>query len=178
MSHSVGTVQPFGPQKIGPDSGAAPSSANTWEFTFAPADAPSGTRFLILHFQNVSLPAMNRLEVDLGWLSEMDVFTSADGTDFWTRPINVYSQPGGVKIRYITNGAATGSVELNKFGRGERQGATEPGHVSLSNCDPFQKLATYQEPDYDPFWFCSPPPQWDNVAKIPAGDVRAQVARS
>src|SRR5262249_37686419 len=37
----------------------------------------------------------------------------------------------------------------------------------------------YQEPQYDPFWYCSEPPQWDNVACIsPSTDVRARVARS
>jgi hypothetical protein len=41
------------------------------------------------------------LEVDLGY--DTDVFTSLDGTDFWTRPIYMCMLTGGlVPIRYIT----------------------------------------------------------------------------
>src|SRR5579872_6227858 len=116
MSHNVGTVQTVSPAvTIGPDTGAAPSSANTWSVNFASTPAPTGTKFLILHFTGVSLPASNRLEVDLGY--DTDVFTSADGSDFWTRPVNVYALTGGlVPIRYVTNGAATGSATLDQYG--------------------------------------------------------------
>ena len=125
---------------------------------------------MILHFTGASLPAANRLEVDLGY--DTDVFTSADGNDFWTRPINIYALGGPVPIRYITNGAATGGVQLDQYGRGERHaGIQDP--TALSNCDPFQGDASYTEPKYDPFWFCSPPPNWENVGCIsPPGDVR------
>lgn len=101
MSHITGTVQTQSPALlIGPDSGAAPTAPNIWALNFAHAPAPGGTKLLILHFQNVSLSAANRLEVDLGYGT--DVFTSADGPSFWTRPVNVNAAAGGlVPIRYV-----------------------------------------------------------------------------
>lgn len=183
MSHVTGTVQTVAPvQKIGPDFGP-PTSPNTWTVNFAHVPAPTGTKLLILHFTGASFPASNRLEVDLGYGGEMDVFTSADGTDFWTRPINIYALAGGlVPIRYITNGAATGGVQLDQYGRGERH-TKDPRYCarfdSLSNCDPFLPDATYLEPDYAKFWFCNDPPHWENVACItPVSDVRNTVAPS
>ena len=178
MSHIVGTVQTLAPPiQIGPDSGVPPTAPKTWTVNFAHNPAPTGTKFVILHFQNVSLPANNSLVVELGY--DKDVFTSADGTDFWTRPANIYDLAGGlVPIHYITKGSTKGMVELDRYGRGERH----PGVydlMALSNCDPFMKDPTYLEPIYDPFWYCSEPPMWENVAKVgdPA-DVRTRVARS
>src|SRR5436305_15256293 len=123
MSHVTGTVQPVSPVlKSGPDFGP-PTSPNTWTVNFAYAPAPTGTILVMLHFTGASFAASNRLEVDLGYAGgEMDVFTSADGSDFWTRPINIYTVGATVTIRYITNGAATGGVQLNEYGRGERHG--------------------------------------------------------
>ncbi len=176
MSHVTGTVQPASPvAKLGPDFGPATNPPNTWALNFAHVPAPTGTKLLILHFTGASFPASNRLEVDLGY--DMDVFTSADGTDFWTRPINIYALGGGlVPIRYITNGAATGGVQLDQYGRGERHaGIQDP--TALSNCDPFQGDPGYTEPKYDPFWFCTTPPNWENAACItPPGDIRNTVA--
>ncbi len=177
MSHITGTIQTVSPALgIGPDSGAAPSSPNVWMVEFASTPAPMGTKLVMLHFQNVSLPAANRLEVDLGYGT--DVFTAADGTDLWTRPANVYVLPGGkVPIRYITSGSGTGGAQLDRYGRGERH-AGEQDPTALSNCDPFLGQPNYTEPIYDPFWFCSPPPSWENIACVPSGDVRRTVARS
>ncbi|HJR79348.1 MAG TPA: vWA domain-containing protein [Anaerolineales bacterium] len=178
MSHVTGTVQAVAPVvSIGPDSGIAPSAPNTWSLNFAHTPAPGSTKLLILHFRSANFPANNRLEVDLGY--DTDVFTAADGTDFWTRPINIYVLAGGlVPIRYITNGAATGSVQLDKYGRGEQHAGLQC-HPSISNCDPFLKDPTYTEPTYDPFWYCMNPPNWENAACIPSTtDVRARVARS
>src|SRR5437867_3293151 len=105
MSHVTGTVQPVSPiVKLGPDFGAATDPPNTWTHNFAHTPAPMGTKLVMLHFTGASFPASNRLEVDLGYGGgEMDVFTSADGTDFWTRPVNIYALTGElVPIRYIT----------------------------------------------------------------------------
>ena len=139
MSHVTGTVQNVigGPKKIGPDFGPATNPPNTWSINFAHDPAPTGTKLLMLHFTGASFPANNRLEVDLGYGGQTDVFTSADGSDFWTRPINIYSLPGGlVPIRYITNGAATGGVQMDQYGRGERHTKdpenTGSGYDSLS----------------------------------------------
>src|SRR5687767_5404520 len=139
MSHITGTVQAVSPVTIGPNSGMPASAPNTWTLNFAHTLAPTGTKFVILHFRNASFPASNRLEVDLGY--DMDVFTAADGAEFWTRPVNIHVLASGlVPIRYITNGAGTGSVQLDKYGRGERH-EEDPNpdsrFDSLSNSDPF-----------------------------------------
>src|SRR5574341_1452829 len=184
MSHIIGVVQAVTPAAtIGPDFGP-PTSPNTWTFNFAYTPALTGTKFVMLHFTGASLPANNRLEVDLGYSGgEMDVFTSMDGSDFWTRPINVYVVGATIAIRYITNGAATGGVQLDQYGLGERHTKDptnpDPSFNSLSNCDPFLGDATYLEPDYATFWFCENPPNWENMACTqPAGDIRNTVAPS
>ena len=177
MSHITGTVQVLGvPLTIGPASGSPATSPNTWALDFAHTAAPGGTKLLMLHFQNVSLPGANRLEVDLGY--DTDVFTAADGGEFWTRPINIHAFGSGkVPVRYITSGAPAGSAQLDRYGRGERH-AGEPGHPSFSNSDPFLPDPVYTEPTYDPFWYCSDPPNWENVGCLPGADIRAQAARS
>jgi V8-like Glu-specific endopeptidase len=186
MSHVTGTVQPVSPAaKIGPDFGPATSPPDTWTLNFAYVPAPSGTKLVMLHFTGASFPANNRLEVDLGYGGEMDVFTAADGTDFWTRPINVYAVGATISIRYITSGAVTGGVQLDQYGRGERHtkdpANPDPKFDSLSNCDPFAdpNFPDYQEPDYAKFWFCNDPPDWENAAKVtPPADIRNTVAPS
>jgi len=179
MSHAVGSVQTLSaPTVIGPDSGQPASSPNTWKVTFNPPAAANGTKLLlILHFQNVLLPAGNRVEVDLGY--DTDVFTSADGTDFWTRPVNIYPTGGSVEIRYITSGAPNGSVQLDRYGRGEMHaGIQDP--TATSNCDPFINGPKYTEPPkYDPFWFCTPPPNWENASCVTdSADIRNFVRKS
>ena len=166
MSHITGTVQVLGaPMVIGPGT-----------TIFNPAPAPGGTKLLMLHFQNLNFQPGDRLEVQLGY--DVDTFTAADGPSFWTRPINVYAFPAGVQIDYIPAGPPTGNVQLDQYGRGERH-AGETGHPSFSNCDPFYQPPSYLEPTYDPFWYCTDPPNWENVAlATPATDVRARVARS
>ncbi len=167
MSHITGTVQVLGaPLVIKP---GAPT-------IFNPPAAPGGTKLLVLHFQNLKFKAGDELHVELGYAT--DKFTAADGPSFWTRPVNVYAFPAGVKITYVAAGPATGSVELDQYGRGERH-AGEVGHPSFSNCDPFYQDATYPEPKYDPTWYCADPPNWENVRAVPgAGDVRTRVASS
>src|SRR3954468_8801613 len=118
MSHRIGTHQVVSPAvTIGPDSGSPATSANTWLFNFSPTPAPTGTKFVILHFTGASFPSNNRLEVELGY-DIPDVFTAADGPDFWTRPVNL---AGGatVAIRYITNGSPNGKIVLSSYGRAE-----------------------------------------------------------
>ena len=166
MSHITGTVQVLSPAlAIGPGS-----------TVFNPPAAPGGTKMLILHFQNPDFKPGDSLRVELGYGT--DVFTAADGPAFWTRPIDVYAFPAGVQITYVQAGAAVGSVQLDRYGRGERH-AGEPGHASFSNSDPFYRDAVYPEPTYDPFWYCTEPPNWENIAQVAdATDVRARVARS
>ncbi len=171
MSHVTGVVVPQNPVfQIG---GGGPGTTNA---VFSPpaSTAQGGTKLLILHFTSVNLPGGSRLEVDLGY--DTDVFTAASGSDFWTRPVNVYTHPGGVPIRLVaTTGGAKAAID--KFGRGERH-AGEQDPTALSNCDPFLGAATYLEPKYDPHWFCTQPPDWDNVQCVPTGDIRRDVAAS
>jgi len=168
MSHITGTVQTNPAITIGPG-----------VTNFNPPAAPGGTKLLMLHFTNLDFKAGDKLQVDLGYGT--DTFTSADGPEFWTRPINIYPTGGSVTITYIKGGAANGSVRLDKFGRGERHAAVPDAsgfHHGTSNCDPFY-TGTYGEPDYDPFWFCASPPHWDQAAKVTdATDVRNKVMRS
>jgi hypothetical protein len=165
MSHITGTVQVLGvPLVIGPGL-----------TVFNPPAAPGGTKLLMLHFQNPNFLPGDQLRVDLGY--DVDTFTAADGPSFWTRPVNVYAFPAGVQITYVAAGPPTGSVQLDQFGRGERH-AGETGHPSFSNCDPFYQ-GDYLEPTYDPFWYCTEPPNWENATcAAPPSDVRARVARS
>jgi hypothetical protein len=120
--------------------------------------------------------------VDLGY--DTDVFTSADGGAFWTRPINTKSLSGApVIVRYITNGASTGQAQIDFLGVGERHAGYQPPWPAtpngFSNCDPFFTDPVYTEPKYDPYWYCTEPPNWENTACVTdPNDVRARVARS
>ena len=167
MSHIVGTIQVLGsPMTIGP---------GTTTFNPPPSPQPGGTKLLVLHFQNLNFRAGDQLQVSLGY--DIDIFTATDGPEFWTRPLNVYAFPAGVQITYVPGGADhTGNVQLDQYGRGERH-VGESGHPSFSNCDPFYQPPSYQEPTYDPFWYCTDPPNWENAACAPP-DIRSTVARS
>jgi hypothetical protein len=95
------------------------------------------------------------LQVSLGY--DVDTFTAADAPEFWTCPVNVYVFPAGVQITYVPSGVDhTGNVQLGQYGRGERH-VGETGHPSFSNCDPFYQPPSYQEPTYDPYWYCTDP---------------------
>lgn len=169
MSHITGTIQVLGaPLVIGP---------GLTVFNPPASPQPGGTKLLMLHFQNLAFAPGDQLQVNLGY--DIDTFTAADGPAFWTRPVNVYAFPGGVQITYVPAGAPGGSVQLDQYGRGERLQDVEPNHSSVTNCDPFYQGPVYAEPDYDPFWYCAEPPNWENAAcATPPADVRARVARS
>jgi Trypsin-like peptidase domain/von Willebrand factor type A domain len=163
-----------------PDAG----TTDTWSIEFDHMEAPQGTKLVMLHFIDADIPAGNRLEVQLGY--DTDVFTSGSGTDFWTRPANVAALPNKkVPAKYIS-ATGTGGVTIDKYGRGERHSKapdpdhSDPGYDSFSNCDPFFTTGSYQEPDYAKFWICGGgDPNWENVAKIdPDDDIRKVVARS
>ena len=63
---------------VGPDSGLPPTTPNTWAFDLDPgAPPPGGIKFIIVHLQNLSIPANNRVEIDLGY--DKDVITAANG---------------------------------------------------------------------------------------------------
>jgi hypothetical protein len=177
MTHRIGTLNTITPVTIGPDSGP-PTAPNTWAFPFNPPPAPTGTKFVILHFTGAVFPAANRLEVDLGY--DMDVFNAADGPDFWTRPIKV---PGSnaITMRYITSGSGSGHVVLGEYGRGEPMesvNTTDPQVHNHTNPDVFLLDSPYVEPSYELRGFCGATPNWENIACVPSGDVRANAAQS
>ncbi len=166
MAHTVGTLLPVSPQVvIGPDSGLPPTTPNIWAFDLDPGPAPAGgIKFIIIHLQNLLLPASNRVEIDLGY--DKDVVTASNAVEFWSRPVNLSAFANGkVPIRYITNGAANGGVTLDRFGRGERL-AGDNG--SNSNCDPFLLDANYVEPISTPH--CSAPRP--RISRMPTASPR------
>lgn len=177
MSHVTGAFVSLAgtPISIGPAFGAG---NNVNFIPTAPPPAHGATKYVILHFQNASFPGTSRLEINLGYPSgEIDVFTSADGADFWSRPINVKAFPGDtVPITFFPDGG--GGAQITGYGRGERHEEEVPGgsHDSFSNSDPFLITGSFLEPQYDPFWFCHQPPHWDNVAALPDGDIRKKVS--
>ena len=163
MSHIVGTVQVL----------ATPMTIKSGTTIFNPPAAPMGTKFLILHFQNLHIEPGDQLRVELGY--DTDFFTAASGAEIWTRPIDVYAFPSGVPITYI----GAGHVQLDQYGRGERHlGEPSQPSPSFSNCDPFYQ-GIYVEPQYDPLWYCSNPPNWENAASdTTATDIRAKLTPS
>ena len=178
MTHIVGTVQPVAqPVVIGPDSGLPPNSPNTWTFDLDPGIPPGGgIKFVIVHLLNLNLPANNRVEIDLGY--DTDVLTATADFDFWSRPVNLAAFANHrIPIRYITNGASAGGVTLDRFGRGEEH-VGDNDITSNSNCDPFLLDANYVEPTFATRLFCSAPPDFENADCATAGDVRKTVAPS
>lgn len=120
-----------------------------------------GPRFVILHFDNVTLSGSAQLTVELGYGT--DVFNSSSGASFWSRPID--TSIGPIPIR-ITGG--TGSARLLEFGAGEP--SVTPGQIpgttvgSQSNPDPFLHTSPYQEPIFETRLECNPGFAWRNAA--------------
>ena len=52
---------------------------------------PGVPRFVLLHFDEVNLAGAARLEVALGYGT--DVFTAGSGTSFWSRPVDAGAPP-------------------------------------------------------------------------------------
>jgi hypothetical protein len=114
---------------------------------------------VFLHFDSVVLNVGARLEVDLGY--DTDIFTSASGSDFWSRPVNAINTP--ITMRIV---GGTGSARLLEFGSGEAtQTANPPGTFqgSISNPDPFLNSNPYQEPVYETRLKCHPTFEWRNA---------------
>lgn len=126
-----------------------------------PAGPLGGPRFLILHFDNVSLSGSARLEVELGY--GKDVFAASAGDDVWTRPVDPAAAP--IEIRIV---GGSGSARLREYGAG--QPSITPGHTpgtsqgSQSNPDPFLHTNPYVEPIYETRLECNPGFAWQNSA--------------
>ncbi len=133
----------------------------TSTLNLVPSPGPlGGPRFVFLHFDSVSLSGGARLEVALGY--DTDVFTAASGGEFWSRPAD--PSLGPVAIR-ITGG--TGSARLVEYGSGEP--TITPGQTpgtsigSRSNPDPFLQTDPFQEPIYETRLECTPGFAWRNA---------------
>ena len=179
MTHRLGSIlSPAAPFLIGPTSGLAPTGPNTWERVFTPPAAAGGTKFLVLRLTASNLTGADRIEVDLGY--DTDVFTSASGPSFWTRPIAGNS----VTIRYIESGVGPGvsAVSVVEYGRGEglRNGG-DSGIGGNTSADLFLlDGGAYPEPSFFNAAGVCPSgsqPSWENVAALPAGVMR-DTARS
>lgn len=126
-----------------------------------PSPGPlGGPRFVLLHFDSVNLNAGARLEVALGY--DTDVFNAASGSDFWSRPVSGSISP--ISMRIV---GGTGSARLVEYGSGEP--SITPGNVpgtsvgSQSNPDPFLITNPYQEPIYETRLECHPGFAWQNA---------------
>lgn len=118
-------------------------------------------RFVILHFDSVSLTSGATLVVDLGYGT--DTFNASSGASFWSRLVDTSISP--IHIR-ITGGS--GSARLLEYGSGEP--TITPGNApgtpmgSRSNPDPFLQTNPYQEPIYETRLECNPGFAWRNAA--------------
>jgi len=175
MSHVCGRVVNVG-TRLGPDTAAPASGAGFWELLFTPSPALSGgdPRFVLLHFNNMALPAGSRLEVDLRYGT--DTFTGASGADAWTRPID--PKPGPIRIRYFGPGPAGGAT-LAEYGSGEPTQTGTPGdpYGSLTDADLFLHTDPYVEPTYETRLKCGTF-DWQNIACSAPGSVEQQAAKA
>ena len=173
MSHVTGSVQTVSPiANLGSDFGPATGPSNTWTLSFnpPPSPAPGGTKLLILHFTGASLPAANRLEVDLGY--DTDTFTPLMAPISGRAPSTsipwVARCPSATLLMARLPAAFSSTSTAGESGT---PASRTPRLFELRT--PFQGDASYTEPKYDPFWFCSTPPNWENVGCIsPPGDIR------
>src|SRR5687768_6441145 len=181
--HRLGSLVSVNPAREFRPSVGSNMGGGVWEDTFTAAVPAAGgpAKFMILHFAGVTLGPGQRLEVPLG-NGDTDVFTTASGPDFWTRPV----KGGTVAIRFVDGGAATGSAPLTEYGRGEgivRNGVDGGADISTTggnaNGDVFMLDTPYVDPPhFNPGGVCPfGARHWTNVAALPPGVMR-DAARS
>ncbi len=172
MSHMIGRAVALG-TRVGPDA-TPPTAPGVWELPVTPGPALSGglPRFVILHFTNMSFPTGSRLEVDVGYGT--DVFDS--GAEGWTRPIDPAGGP--IAVRYRGSGT-TGGATLAEYWSGEPTRTGNPGDSvgSLTNPDVFLHTSPYVEPTYETRLKCGVF-DWENAACAASGSVEEQAARA
>lgn len=150
MTHALGRVVA---------DGRTITQTNALNLTPSPGPL-GGPRFVFLHFDSINLNAGARLEVALGY--DTDVFTAASGSEVWSRPVD--PSLGPIAIR-ITGG--TGSARLLEYGSGEP--TITPGQTpgtsigSRSNPDPFLQTNPFEEPIYETRLECHPGFTWRNA---------------
>jgi hypothetical protein len=141
--------------------GPAVGSTST---TLVPASAVLGgsPRFVMLHFTGVNLPGSDKLTVG------DDEFTSGDGADVWSRPIDPLAGP--VVVSYVGSGAA-GVATLAEYGSGEPviTGSPPGPFESRTNPDPFFHTNPYVEPVYETRLECDGAFDWANAATVAGG---------
>lgn len=138
-----------------------------------PSPGPlGGPRFVILHFDNVRIPAGHYLEVPLGYGKDR-FFTDIRPGNFWSRPVDTSSTPIRIQIKEIivhphpssdtpsssdTPPLTAGTARLLRYGSGEP--TVTPNHQpgtpygSKSNPDPFLHTDPYEEPIYETRLMC------------------------
>ena len=166
MTHNLGRVVA---------SGSSLSEASGLDFFPGPGPL-GGPRFVLLHFDNVILAVGARLEIALGY--DTDVFVPNSGSDIWSRPIN--PDLGPIQIRIV---GGTGTARLLEYGSGEPAESGPPGTSigSRSNPDPFLNTNPYDEPIYETRLECNPGFAWQNARCALAGivpSVQDRVRRS
>ena len=132
----------------------------------------------MLHFTGATLGAGDRVEVvrsgDPDPFHALDVFTSAHGPSFWSRPVSGNS----VVVRFVDGGDGTGQASITEYGRGEglRLGGAEPRRTAAtptatSSCSTRRGTSRRST---TPGGICpsGANPSWENVAVLPAGVMR------
>ena len=106
-----------------------------------PVAGPHGpVRFVMLHFDSVSLSGAAQLVVPLGYAT--DVFNASSGSTFWSRPVDISVLPIAIRIS-----GGSGSARLLEFGSGEPD--VPPGQTpgttvgSLTDPDVFLQTSPY-----------------------------------
>ena len=127
-----------------------------------PVAGPHGpVRFVMLHFDSVSLSGAAQLVVPLGYAT--DVFNASSGSTFWSRPVDISVLPIAIRIS-----GGSGSARLLEFGSGEPD--VPPGQTpgttvgSLTDPDVFLQTSPYVEPTYETRLECNPGFAWRNSA--------------
>jgi hypothetical protein len=133
--------------------------------------------FVMLHFTGAAIPAGGQVQVPLGY--DLDVFTGAAGTEFWSRPIDPVPVGGSIQVTFI---GLSGGVTIEAYGSGEPldsiQFSTVPGAFEGSHSDPdtFLFHSPYVEPIYETRLKCHNPFAWLRAAKASTSAEQGAVA--
>ena len=153
--------------RIGPDSGLPASTPGVWTFDLAiePALVGGSPSFVMLHFTGAVFGPGAVVKVDLGY--DVDLFTAASGTEFWTRPLDPVKFAQSVRVTFS---GAVGGVTLLEYGSGEPIDSNEfpynPGEFMGSHSQPdvFLHNSPYLEPIFETRLRCHNPFTWLRAA--------------
>jgi hypothetical protein len=178
MSHRLGRIVPVG-VRIGPDSGAAPTSAGVWTYNMAVGAALVGGPpcFVMLHFASAVFSTGATIKVDVGY--DVDLFGAGNGVEFWSRPIDPNRFAQTITVSYS---GTMGGVTLTEYGSGEPIDSDEfnypVGGFEGSHSDPdvFLHSSPYIEPIYETRLACHSPFTWSNAAAAQTAAEKQAVA--